>query len=153
MSDGGMPGGDWSIGGKGLKAIGGIIQGAGQIFSGFASADADREEAAYYKKAAGWEKYSTDIKEMSFNRQLYQTLGTGRADIASSGLKISGSAADVMRQNAAEGAVTRNIIGLQGEIDEQGLLAQAKAAEDQATGAEVGGTLGGIGTILGSLGS
>ncbi|HEX3944382.1 MAG TPA: hypothetical protein VHW69_09875, partial [Rhizomicrobium sp.] len=48
-----------------------------RLFSGFASADADREEAAYYKKAAGWEKYSTDIKEMSFNRQLYQTLGTG----------------------------------------------------------------------------
>jgi hypothetical protein len=137
--------------GAGLKAAGGIFEGAGTIFAGFESANADREEAAYYKKAAGWEKYSTNIKEMSFNRQLYQTLGTGRADIASSGLKISGSAADVMRSSAAQGAVTRDLIGLQGEINEQGLLAQSRAAEDQATGAEVGGTLGGIGQILGGF--
>jgi hypothetical protein len=133
--------------------IGSIFKGAGDIFAGFESAAADRTEAAYYKKAAQWTQYSTGIKELAANRQIYQTLGAGRADIASSGLKISGSAADVMRSSVAQGSITRNMIGLQGEIEQQGYLAQSKAAEDQATGAEVGGILGGAGEILGGLGS
>lgn len=138
--------------GSPFQIASGIFKGAGDIFSGFESAAADREEAAYYKKAAAWTQYSTGIKELAANRQIYQTLGQGRADIGASGLKLSGTAADVMRASAAQGSITRNLIGLQGQIDTQGYIAQAKSAEDQATGAEVGGILGGIGQILGGFG-
>lgn len=138
--------------GNPFAIAGGIFKGAGDIFSGFEAAAADREEAAYYGKAAQWTQYSTGIKELAANRQIYQTLGTGRADIGASGLKLSGSAADVMRASAAEGSITRNMIGLHGQIDEQGLIAQEKAAKDQASGAEIGGILGGIGQILGGFG-
>lgn len=132
-----------------MAGIGDIFDAAGDIAGGFIEGQGQFEAAGYYKQAADLTKLSTGIKEMQATRQIYQALGQGRSDIAASGLKNSGSAADVMRASAAQGSITRNLIGIQGRIEETGYMAQYSAAEAQGTASEVGGIFSGIGKLFG----
>lgn len=50
---------------------------------------------------------STAIKQSQADRQLYQSLGETKADIAGAGLARSGSALDILRESASQEAMTR----------------------------------------------
>lgn len=132
-----------------MPGYGDIFSGLGDIAGGFIEGEGQFKAAGFYKEAADITKLSTGIKELQATRQIYQVLGQGRADIAASGLKDSGSGADVMRASAQQGGITRNLIGLQGRIEESGYMAQYSAAEAQGYASEIGGTLKGIGAMLG----
>jgi len=128
-----------------------IFGGVGDLLGGFAGAEGSREAANYYEKAAAITKQETAIKEIAANRQIYQTLGTGRADIAASGLKNAGSAAELMRSSTAQGSITKSLIQEQGQISEAAYEGQAKAAEAAAQAQEGGGIFGAIGGIVGAF--
>jgi hypothetical protein len=72
-------------------------------------------------------KTSTDIKEQQQQRQFEQTVGQQQADVASSGFTESGSALDILRDSASQGALAKETLGQQGLIEEAGYEEQAKS--------------------------
>lgn len=78
-------------------------------------------------------KTSTELKQYQTQRSIYSTLGQQQADVASSGFAASGSALDIMRDSAAQGALTKEVVGQQGLIEEAGYREQAQSYQLMAS--------------------
>lgn len=92
-----------------------------------------RLEAGNYDRSAGFSEQnarftelSTGIKTMQLDRELYKTLGGQQADIAGAGFGASGSALDIMRDSATQGALMRQVATEQGLITEEGYKVEAE---------------------------
>jgi hypothetical protein len=92
----------------------------------------DLVEGAAYGESAGladlnaeYTKQSTAIQTAQADRALFGVMGTQRADIASSGFGEGGSAGDILRESAGQGALSRAVLGQQGVITEAGYTQQA----------------------------
>lgn len=128
-------------------------------------AEGDRLEAQNYDLASGLaiqnEKFtetSTAIKQSQLDRENYRTMGGQQADIAGAGFAASGSALDLMRDSASQGALTKAVAGEQGLITEASYQEQAQSytnmasaarlaanAEDEAAkGSEITGAIKGV---------
>jgi len=133
-----------------------------------AKAQGDLIEAQNYDLAAGlatqnekFEETSTAIKEAQIARENSKMLGGQQADVASAGFAASGSALDLMRDSAAQGALHTAVAGEQGLITEAGYTEQAQSyqnmsvaahmaadAENQAaTGSTITGILKGVAAV------
>jgi len=122
---------------------------AADIFAGFgdqAKAQGDFAEAQNYTLAAQLaaqnEKFtetSTAIKESQQQREMMNTLGGQQADVASAGFAASGSALDIMRDSAAQGALTHAVLGEQGLITEAGYKEQQESYTNMAAAATAAG--------------
>lgn len=118
------------------------------------------DEASAYKKAAQIDsenavisQQSTALNEQLASRKIYQSIGTERADTGAAGFQMGGSALDLMRSSVEQGAMTKQIIGAQGEQQALSYQEQAAAHEGQASAAEAkssGGFLGGLLNIAGA---
>ncbi len=81
-----------------------------------------------------------DIKALQENRQLRQTIGAQRADIASAGFANSGSSLDLMRSSVQQGALARQLIRIQTAQTQGGYLEEAAASQAEAAGATMAST-------------
>jgi len=75
---------------------------------------------------------STAIKLAQQDRELFKAMGQTRADVAGAGFAESGSALDILRESAGQGALARAVAGQQGLITEEGYEEQAKSYETMA---------------------
>jgi hypothetical protein len=99
------------------------IKAGGDIAEGQAygkAAELARENAAFTEQ-------STAIQEMQATRNLTLNLGAQRAAAASSGFEASGSALDVLRDSAAQGALQKQVLQQQGLITEAGYKEQGES--------------------------
>ena len=80
---------------------------------------------------------STNIKQAQLDRNIYQTIGGEQADVAGAGFANSGSALDLMRDSASQGALTKAVAGQQGLITEAGYQEQATSYTNMAQAANV----------------
>src|SRR4051812_14962119 len=117
----------------------GTINSFGAAAQELFSADAHRTRAAglriegqnydlageFARKNEAFTKTSTEIKQAQLDRSLYQTIGGQRADIAGAGFANSGSALDIMRDSASQGALIKAVGAEQGLITEEGYRVQA----------------------------
>jgi hypothetical protein len=97
-------------------------------------------------------KTSTAIKQGQADQQLYTSLGRTKAGEAGAGLAQSGSAVDILRESAQQGATTNAAIGQQGLITEAGYQEQYNAYTNMASAAqsaEDATNLSGIGDLIG----
>lgn len=76
---------------------------------------------------AQFTKTSTEIKEFQAQRGIETTLGQQAADVAASGFEASGSALDLLRDSASQGALHKAVLGQQGLIEETSYKEQAKS--------------------------
>lgn len=127
-----------------------------------------RKQAAAYGEAAefafkniDYTRASTEVQGYQLQRNLFKSFGQTEADIASGGFSDSGSAGDLMRMGAEEGALQSAVLAYQGKITEEGFRVQgesylaqqqaalmaAKAAEASAKGGMIGGIIKGIGAL------
>lgn len=132
------------------SGISSIFGGIGDLFaaSGYAKA------AGLSKKNAEYVKLSTGIQETAATRQNYQVMGATTAAAGANNLSLSGSAMDVLKSNAQQGSLQKNLIALQGEIDMQGWLEKAAMDSAQAaakTASGIGGIIGGIFSIFSDI--
>lgn len=122
---------------------------ASDLFAGFgdeAKAKGDYLEAQNYTAAAGLatqnEKFtetSTAIKTAQQDRENMLMLGGQQADVASAGFTEGGSALDLLRSSASQGALTHAVLGQQGLITEAGYKEQAESYTNMATAATEAG--------------
>jgi hypothetical protein len=86
-----------------------------------------REAAALAGQNEQFTAISTRIKAAQQQRELSMSLGTTQANVAGAGLAESGSALDVLRESASQGALTRAVIKSQGLITEAGYNEQQQS--------------------------
>jgi hypothetical protein len=136
---------------------GSFFSGIGGALSDLYSADAmrakgkgSRIEAEQYMQAAAFAQQnalftqqSTAIKQYQTSRGIVRTLGSQAAEVAASGFAASGSALDLERDSAIQGAITKAALAQQGKIEEAGYEQQAasyrlmaSAASEAATAAD-----------------
>lgn len=115
-----------------IGSIGGAVQ---DIFGADAhksKAQGLRIEAENYDLASGFatknaefSRISTGIKLAQQDRETYKALGGIQSDVAGAGFSLSGSALDIMRDSASQGALMSAVAGQQGLIQEEGYKVQA----------------------------
>ena len=106
-------------------------------------AEGNRQEAAHYRRAgdladqnARFTTESTAIQNTQLQRQVFQGLGSIEASVAGSGMSESGSALDILRSSAQQGALQEEVLKRQGLIAEQGYKEQANSYRDMASSAD-----------------
>jgi hypothetical protein len=105
------------------------------------------EQEAHYTKVSG------AIQESQSNRDLYLSMGRTQGEVAGAGFAASGSALDILRSSAQQGALKSAAIGQQTNIQVQSLEEQAASYTSMANAvgaAEKGNTLGEIGSFAGA---
>lgn len=124
--------------------------------------------AVYAGQNEKFTEASTAIKQQQIDRNNFQTIGGQQSDIAGAGFAASGSALDLLRDSAQQGALTKAVAGEQGLITEAGYteqqtsyqnlskaaqfaqqadLSAADAADTAATGARITGAIKGAASI------
>lgn len=100
-----------------------------------AKAKGDLIEAQNYDMASGLaqqnEKFtevSTSIKQAQLDRESTKMLGGIEGDVAGAGFAQSGSALDLLRDSASQGALTKAVGEQQGLITEAGYNEQSQSA-------------------------
>src|SRR5258706_12805831 len=129
-------------------------------------AQGDRAEARSYYMAAQLallnKQYTvteTAVKESQNEREVYQTISQQEAGVAGGGLAESGSALDLLRSSASQGALSHAIIGQQGLITEAGYQEQHDSYTNMAAAAraaaaseeDLAGKTGFFGGITGGI--
>ena len=98
------------------------------------------KSAAFADLNATYTKELTNIKEYQAQRAIFKTMGSQRADVAASGFAKSGSALDLERDSATQGALTKAVLGAQGQIEEAGYEQQAASYRLMADSANLTAT-------------
>ena len=135
-----------------FKAAGDLFGGFGSYFASSAEAKGDKAAAGYYAKAAEITGEQTAIKELQVQRAVYQTQSSAEAAAGANGVLAGGSAGDILRSNAQQGALSRTLVAEQGQIQEGAYLGQAAAANAAASSAKSKGKGGLFGGIVGAVG-
>lgn len=122
-------------GGLSDKTFSNLGGAASDLFTAFgdkSKAAGDFAEAKNYGLAsdlatqnAKFTELSTGIKQTQMEREAALLHGGQEADIASAGFEASGSALDLLRDSAAQGAIAHAVAGEQGLITEAGYNEQA----------------------------
>lgn len=124
-------------------AVSDLFGGLGQ----FASAKGYSAASKAASQNAQIAEQSARIQETMAQRQIEKTIGGQQADVAGAGLAASGTALDLLRDSASQGALTKTLISNQGAINVLGYQAEAanySAMASAAKAAGSGGILGGI---------
>jgi len=123
--------------------FGGAVSDLFGYFGDKAKGAGDIAEATNYRLAAQfadqnavYAQWATNIKEAQQTRENTQALGQTTADIAGAGLAAGGSALDILRDSASQGAIAKAVLGEQGLITEAGYKEQAQSYTNMANAAE-----------------
>jgi len=102
-------------------------------------AQGDLAEASNYDIAGtlaqqneAYTEQSTRVQQMQLDRQVTQAIGGQQASVAGAGFASSGSAQDLMRDSASQGALAHGVLGQQGAITEAGFEEQATSFQTMA---------------------
>ena len=128
---------------------GSLITGIGSFFGGQAEASGYDAAAAFYTQAAGIEQLSGHLKDLAAKRNIEQVAGGVSAVQTGAGLKMSGSALDVMHSNIQQGYLTKGIADLNTQLAYKSYMAQAAQAQAAANAASMGGIFGLLGGVVG----
>jgi hypothetical protein len=94
------------------------------------------EAAGFATQNAGFARTSSEIKQAQLDRESYKALGGIQADVAGAGFAASGSALDILRDSASQGALMKAVASTQGLIQEEGYNVQAKSYQNMSQAAE-----------------
>lgn len=78
---------------------------------------------------------STRVQQAQLDRQTFQAIGGQKASVAGAGFASSGTALDLMRDSASQGALARGVLGQQGAITEAGFEEQQKSYQTMSAAA------------------
>jgi hypothetical protein len=143
-----MAGGSIDFGG-----LGGAVSGLFGAFGDFAEAKAYKTASQLAMQNAVITEEATKLQETQANRQIFKTLGAQAAQVGGAGLAASGSAMDLLRSSAQQGALTKQLIQAQGLITQQGFEAESAQYQGMASAAKSAGTGGIFGSILKGIGA
>lgn len=107
-----------------IKAQGDVLQGENYDLA-----------ASLSDQNAKYTEWTTNVKAQMADRTTYQAFGTAQSQIAGAGLKTSGSALDLLRESAANGALAKENAITQGQITEAGYEEQGDSYRNMSKAA------------------
>lgn len=135
----------------GFAQLGGAVTALFGAKGAIASATSYEEAAAIAAQNAKLAKEAAAITDAQQQRQVFQTIGAQRAGIAGAGFAESGTAIDLLRSSASQGALTHALTAVNGAIQENSYAVQAGmysglagAAKSTAKSETISGVLQGI---------
>lgn len=147
------------IGAAIATGVGALLSAKGQLDAGAAAQKAADAEASLLERNADKVEDMGDYAAFRHGMKVKKVLGAGRAAYASSGVTMSGSAMDVMRESAVEGERDRLTIIYNAETKAETMRGQAavarysgKSAREASKYAAAGSLFSGIGQTAGLLG-
>jgi hypothetical protein len=100
-----------------------LLQGQGDVIEGQAYGEA----ASLAELNAQYTKTATNVAVAQGQQQIYQTIGGVKASAGSAGLTTGGTAGDILRMSASQGALNQDITLSQGQINVAGYNEQAQS--------------------------
>lgn len=137
---------------SGANAIGGAVSDLFGAKASTASAGSYTDAATIAEQNAQLVKQATAIKETQQSRQIFQTIGAQRAGVGGAGFAESGTALDLLRSSASQGALAKAITASQGAITENAYAEQAGQFRGMADAATASGTAQDIGGLVKAAG-
>lgn len=137
--------GDFSAG---LSNLGGAVSDIFGSQGAAASAKSYSEAQFIAQQNAQIAQNVTNTQELQLKRNLYQTLGTQRAQVGGAGFAESGSALDILRASKEQGAITQATTAEQGAITSNSYNEQAGLFGGMSAAAQATSTAGQIGGVL-----
>lgn len=134
--------------GAGLAALGTGVSAISAIQQGQAQSDAAKYNAQVAENNAIAARQKATFDEQMRREQLARVQAQARANIGKGGGEFTGSALDIMAENAAAAELDALAIRYGGETRATGLQAQAVVDRSQADSARVGGYFGAGAKIL-----
>lgn len=116
--------------------LGGAVSGVFGAIGQAQSAKGYKQAAEFASENATIAGESAKIQQLQAGRQIYKNLSTANADIAANGLAGGGSAGDILRDSAQQGALTKQLITQQGAINVLGYQAEAASYSSMASAAK-----------------
>lgn len=129
--------------------FGSLFSGIGSFLSGNATAKGYTAAAKYYKEAARVTKLQGALKDTAIKRQIFQQEGQAEAAAGANNLKLSGSVADIIRDNRQQGYLTKAVTAMNTQLEYKNYIMQAQQAKAAASAAKTGGIFGLLGGIAG----
>lgn len=149
----GDQGGTFGFGGA--SNIGGGFNSLAGAVSDLTASFGDQAEAENYRLAAGladknaqYTELSTAIKNTQTDREIFQTIGMQKAQVAGAGFAEGGSAGDLLRSSVSQGALQHAVISQQGLMQEEAYKEQAQSYRNMADAADKASTFSDIGAGL-----
>ena len=93
--------------------------------------------AALARKNIDYTRESQGIQQMQLDRQIAGSLGKTRAGYGGAGLRLGGSALDVLADSASQGRLAKSVLARQGEITEAGFEEQAQSYDTMSAAARM----------------
>ena len=147
------------IGAAIAMGAGALLSAKGQLDAGAAARRAGNAEGDLLEKNADRVEEMGEYTAFRHNMKVKKVLGAGRAAYAASGVTMSGSAMDVMRESAVEGERDRLTILYNARVKADTMRDQASIARYRGEAAQAaaqykaaGTVLSGAGSIFGALG-
>lgn len=138
---------------KGLKLGAGLLSGIGTFMGGETEAATSSLEASLLDREARANLTRLSLRLAQMRREARRREGARKLAFAASGLKLSGSAADVLADAAREEAIARAITEMTGKNLAYRARVQASARRTAGKAAKRGSIIGGIAQILTTVGS
>ena len=140
--------------GQAIGDVGGAVSDLYGAKGALATAGSYGEAQTIAEQNAKIVKQATEIKNIQIGRETYRTLGAQQAEVGGAGFAASGSALDLLRSSASQGAMEKAINEENGIIQEQSYLEQAglfggmqKAAKASAGGQTAGAIVSMVGAV------
>lgn len=130
-------------------AIGGaVIAGGGQIYGGIQARKAAKKQQKAFDEQARLQRQAAEFEAMQAGRQFDKLLGTQKARISGSGIKLEGTPLLLLEETLRDKAETiKNIIDT-GNAMARASIAQAENARDAGRNALTSSIIGAFGTGL-----
>lgn len=142
--------------------IGGVFSDLGQAASSQMTAAGETAASAGFGQAAGFAfnnyqqtEAAGKLQLLQEQRSLYQVGGQQQAQAGAQGIKMEGSAANIMRNSAQQGAVAQQLTSSQTNINAAAFLAQMQAdnqemvqANAEATAAKSASGMADLGAVF-----
>nr|WP_319485666.1 hypothetical protein [uncultured Cohaesibacter sp.] len=128
--------------------VGAIIGAAASVMQGAMAAQSANAQAAVYDRQAQMERDKGEYEAGLQDKALTRTLGKNRATALANGLALVGTPADVIADNAVEGALDVQAIRYGAEVNATNYEMQADVSRMQGRQAMAGGVFGAISPII-----
>lgn len=129
-----------AIGTNTFSFAGGAVDSLFKGFGAEAEAKNYRLAAGYAQENVRYTEMSTAVKEAQATRAITLGIGETKADVAGAGFAESGSALDLLRDSASQGALQKAVLSEQGLITEEGYKVQAESYRNMAEYADMAAT-------------
>lgn len=113
----------------GLSDFGDLIQAGGAILGAFEGDSAGKANAQAAREQAAREAERTRIELERHRQDVRKLKGTQTVQFAAAGVRLSGSALDVMADSAARAELDADLIAAGGELRESRALSEAREFE------------------------